>query len=152
MLSVGRFYIMITLCPARLCVRRVLLVGALCLPFLIVPVLGFAQSASFRSVDTNSDGVLTPDELIAAFGRAGANRLLRTTDHNGDRRITIAELRRGPIAQDGGDAATSGVSNPRDDRPAAGQGNGSGGGQNDEDDDTNDDGGDDGDDGDGDDD
>ena len=60
------------------------------------PVPAFAQSASFRSVDTNSDGVLTFDELVAKFGRDGANRLLRSTDHNGDRRITISELRRGP--------------------------------------------------------
>lgn len=61
-----------------------------------VPSPADAQSASFRAVDTNSDGVLSRNELIAAFGRAGSNRLLQTTDHNNDGRITIFELRRGP--------------------------------------------------------
>ena len=54
-----------------------------------------AQSASFRSVDTNRDGVLSFAELVAAFGREGALRLLRTTDFNGDNQITIRELRQG---------------------------------------------------------
>ncbi|WP_366870337.1 hypothetical protein [uncultured Tateyamaria sp.] len=53
------------------------------------------QSASFRSVDTNSDGMLSFDELVAAFGRDGARQLMRTNDHNGDNRITIGEIRRG---------------------------------------------------------
>lgn len=54
----------------------------------------YAQSASFRSVDSNSDGALSYDELVAAFGTGGANRLLQTTDHNGDGYITVFELRR----------------------------------------------------------
>ncbi|MEM9476938.1 MAG: hypothetical protein AAGA71_16710 [Pseudomonadota bacterium] len=76
------------------------------LVFILLPVLmlspdfAFAQSASFRSVDTNSDRVLTFDELAAAFGRDGAIRLLRSTDHNGDGRITIPELRRRPERDD----------------------------------------------------
>ena len=53
-----------------------------------------AQSASFRSVDTNSDGVLTRDELVATFGARGARRLLERSDHNGDGQLTIWELRR----------------------------------------------------------
>lgn len=54
-----------------------------------------AQSASFRSVDTDRNGILTLNELVATFGREGANRLLQSTDHDGDGRITISELRRG---------------------------------------------------------
>lgn len=54
-----------------------------------------AQTASFRSVDTNSDRALSRDELIAAFGAAGAARLLDTHDGNGDDRLTIRELRNG---------------------------------------------------------
>ncbi|WP_189371861.1 hypothetical protein [Tateyamaria omphalii] len=58
-----------------------------------------AQSASFRSVDTNSDRMLSFDELVAAFGRDGARQLMRTTDHNGDNMITIGEIRRGSRAE-----------------------------------------------------
>lgn len=52
-----------------------------------------AQSASFRSVDTNRDGVLSYDELVQHFGRDGAERLLRDSDQNGDRKLTVQELR-----------------------------------------------------------
>ncbi len=52
-----------------------------------------AQTASFRSIDTNSDGVLGFNELVAAFGEAGARRLIDDIDRNGDSRITIWELR-----------------------------------------------------------
>ena len=73
-----------------------------CIALLICLAPGVcAQSASFRSVDTNSDSVLTYDELVAAFGRTGANRLLQSTDHNGDNRISIIELRRGPTRKSG---------------------------------------------------
>ena len=58
------------------------------------PSEGSAQSASFRSVDTNSDGVLSFDELSAVFGASGADRLMRSNDHNGDGQISIRELRR----------------------------------------------------------
>ncbi len=54
-----------------------------------------AQTASFRSVDTNADGVLSFDELVAAFGTAGARKLLQDIDRNADNRITIMELRGG---------------------------------------------------------
>lgn len=77
------------LASGRLLLSAALLVGMMGAP-------ASAQSASFRSVDRNGDGVLTVDELIATFGRNGANRLLRSTDHNGDGRITLSELRRGP--------------------------------------------------------
>lgn len=62
----------------------------------VAPDHAKAQSASFRSVDTNGDRVLDFDELVAAFGRAGATRILSTTDRNGDGRITIFELRADP--------------------------------------------------------
>lgn len=84
-------------------ISRCALAVATCGTFLVAvlsPSPGAAQSASFRSVDTNSDGVLTFDELVAEFGRDGANRLMRSTDHNGDGRITISELRRGPDDDD----------------------------------------------------
>lgn len=86
-------------CSHRLFRRRWTLPLLLILLWLLmawVPSTVSAQSASFRAVDTNSDGVLSRNELIAAFGRAGAARLLRSTDHNNDGRITIFELRRGP--------------------------------------------------------
>lgn len=63
--------------------------------FLVItsPQQASAQSASFRSVDTNRDGVLSLDELTAEFGRQGAARLLRRTDRNKDNALTIRELR-----------------------------------------------------------
>lgn len=78
--------------------KRMCATVLLCLALLafLMPAPVSAQTASFRAVDTNSDGILSVNELVAAFGRAGANRLLQSTDHNGDGRITISELRRGP--------------------------------------------------------
>ena len=60
--------------------------------FLVVtsPQQGSAQSASFRSVDKNRDGVLSYRELIDQFGRAGADRLLRQSDRNNDDNLTIS--------------------------------------------------------------
>lgn len=52
-----------------------------------------AQSASFRSVDTNRDGVLSFDELAAQFGVEGARRLIQHSDSNNDNILTIPELR-----------------------------------------------------------
>ncbi|WP_299592760.1 hypothetical protein [uncultured Tateyamaria sp.] len=75
----------------------------------------YAQSASFRSVDSNSDGSLSFDELVAAFGRDGATRLMRSTDHNGDSRITIRELRRGPREEPEGGTSRSGSGDNDDD-------------------------------------
>ncbi len=77
-----------------------------------------AQTASFRSVDKNSDGVLSFNELVAAFGRAGAKRLLHRFDHSGDGRLTISELRAGRgDRQDGGDRDAGGRdSDDRDNR------------------------------------
>lgn len=89
--------------------RRVLLHFLFPLSFLVffAAAPASAQSASFRAVDTNSDGVLSQSELVAAFGREGANRLLRSTDHNADGRITIPELRRGPNENDDDDSQQS---------------------------------------------
>ncbi|MFY2825170.1 hypothetical protein [Ruegeria sp. MALMAid1280] len=54
-----------------------------------------AQTASFRLVDTNADGVLSIDEFVAAFGTAGARKLLQDIDRNGDNRIPNIEPRGG---------------------------------------------------------
>lgn len=93
------------------------------------------QSASFRSVDTNGDGVLTFNELAAAFGSDGANRLLRSTDYNGDGRITIFELRRGPGDDDRDNDQRPGSSADRDDDRADDRDDGDDGGDDDGDDD-----------------
>lgn len=100
------------------CASRFAQVIILCVVFTSValfPDPSSAQSASFRSVDTNSDRALTLDELVAAFGRNGANRLMRSTDHNGDGRITIPELRRGPDDEDRDDNRRPGSSRQADD-------------------------------------
>lgn len=97
-----------------LCAQAIVL-GVAFTNVVIFPTPAAAQSASFRSVDTNSDGVLTFNELAAAFGRDGANRLLNSTDHNGDGRITISELRRAPNDEDRDDDRRPGASNERDD-------------------------------------
>ncbi len=76
-----------------------------------------AQTASFRSVDTNSDNVLSFDELFEAFGRDGAFQILEQSDHNNDGRVTIHELRQNPEqarnSNDDGDDRDD--SNDRDD-------------------------------------
>ncbi len=72
---------------AVLCVVPVLTVS---------PLQALAQSASFRSVDTDSDRRLNRAELTTAFGAAGAARLLNRSDHNGDGVLTVGELRRDP--------------------------------------------------------
>lgn len=73
----------------------------------------FAQSASFRSVDTNSDLVLSRDELVRAFGSRGAARLLSQSDHNGDGKLTISELRQ--KVRSGGNTGDAGRTNSDDD-------------------------------------
>ena len=66
----------------------------LLLPLPLTPLAAHAQSASFRSVDTDGDGVLSRGELVAAFGAAGAAQLLDRSDHNRVGILTISELRR----------------------------------------------------------
>ncbi|WP_390911307.1 hypothetical protein [Pseudosulfitobacter sp. SM2401] len=93
----------------------------------------FAQSASFRNVDTNSDRVLSRDELVSAFGSRGAARLLSQSDHNGDGKLTISELRQGSRSGGGtGDASTNdnedGDDGDRDDSGSEGDGDGDGDG------------------------
>ncbi len=94
-----------------------------CGVFVAVAVLGpaHAQSASFRSVDTNRDGVLSFDELRAEFGRSGAERLLRQSDRNNDRTLTIQELRQ---RSDGDDRSTDRTSGDNDDDDEGGDDNG----------------------------
>lgn len=73
--------------PTALCIVVALLIG------FGLTAQASAQTASFRSVDRNADGVLSFNELVDAFGQAGARRLLERSDHNGDARLTIPELR-----------------------------------------------------------
>ena len=155
------------LARGRWCGRDIAVIALVMTNFAVSPVPASAQSASFRSVDTNSDRVLSFDELAAAFGRNGANRLLRSTDHNGDGRITIAELRRGPDddnrdddreddgdddgddnRDDRGDPGDDGGAGAADNGGADAGNNGAGNGGDDRGDDDGDDGDDDGDDGD----
>lgn len=99
--------------------KLVILLALIYLGFVLAPSSSMAQSASFRSVDTNSDGVLSFNELVAAFGLDGANRIMRSTDHNGDSRITILELRRSPDdddRDDGDDGEDDGDDDGGDDR------------------------------------
>lgn len=63
------------------------------LVLLSTPTAADAQTASFRAVDTDSNGVLSVDELVARFGPDGAARLLDRSDRDGDRSLTIPELR-----------------------------------------------------------
>lgn len=93
--------------------KRALLLALMCTGLTLTPSSGFAQSASFRSVDTNADGVLTFNELVAAFGRNGARRIMRSTDHNGDGRITIPELRRDPDDNARSNTGAGGSTAPR---------------------------------------
>ncbi len=97
-----------------------------------------AQSASFRSVDTNSDSALSFEELIAAFGRNGALQILAQSDLNGDGWVTIHELRKSleedrPANNDRGDDDRDDGNN-RDDDDDDGDGD-----DNDDDDDDDDD-------------
>lgn len=85
----------------------------------------FAQSASFRNVDTNSDRVLSRDELVSAFGARGAARLLSQSDHNSDGKLTISELRQGyRSGGDTGDARRGDRDDDDGDRDDDGDGDG----------------------------
>lgn len=93
---------------------------SMCLALYLVVTVTFsaqahAQSASFRSVDTNRDGALSLDELISAFGRAGAERLLRQSDRNNDNTLTILELRQQSDDDDRDADRTSRDNDDRDD-------------------------------------
>jgi hypothetical protein len=98
-----------------------------------------AQTARFRTVDTDSNGLLSYAELVAAFGRRGALSLLTSSDRNGDRQISVMELRQRAVAQQGQDDDDDGES-----AGSASRGTAAGGSDNDDDGGGNDGGGDDG--------
>lgn len=130
-------------------------IGGACAVLVICAFLtpALAQSASFRTVDTNSDRVLSRDELISAFGVRGAEQLLAQSDRNGDGKLTIFELRQGSRSRgDTGDTGRNdrddGDENADDDgdrddnssdRDGGGDGDGDGGGDGDGDGDGDDD-------------
>jgi len=109
--------------------RRAAWVGGACAVLVICTFWApaFAQSDSFRNVDTNSDRVLSRDELVTAFGARGAARLLSQSDSNGDGKLTIQELRQGSrSAGEGGDADRN-DKDDGDDDDGGGDDNGSAG-------------------------
>jgi hypothetical protein len=54
-------------------------------------VVAAAQSESFEMADANADGVLTQEEISAAFGADLVSRILDAEDANGDGILTRAE-------------------------------------------------------------
>lgn len=52
-----------------------------------------AQGRGFNSIDSDADGLLSLSELEAAFGAAGAERILLRSDSDGDGALTRREIR-----------------------------------------------------------
>ena len=52
-----------------------------------------AQGRGFNSIDSDADGMLSLSELEAAFGAAGAERILLRSDSDGDGALTRREIR-----------------------------------------------------------
>lgn len=52
-----------------------------------------AQSVPFERIDTDDNGVLSFEELSAAFGETGATRALANADLDGDDTLTTEEIR-----------------------------------------------------------
>ena len=75
----------------------------------------FAQALSFSAIDTNSDGVLSLEELEAAFGEDGALLLLSKNDRDGDKSISAAEVRLSQDDDDNDDDDDSDDSDDNDD-------------------------------------
>ena len=76
---------------------QLLLTTSLCA---VVSMPAFAQARSFSAIDTNSDGVLSLEELEAAFGEDGALLLLSKNDRDSDKSISADEVR---LSQDDDD-------------------------------------------------
>jgi len=76
---------------------QLLLTTSLCA---VVSMPAFAKSLSFSAIDTNSDRVLSKDELVAAYGVDDALLLLSKNDGNGDKSISADEVR---LSQDDDD-------------------------------------------------
>ena len=66
----------------------------LILSMILSPALAIAaaaQSEPFEMADTDGDGVLTQEEISAAFGADLVSRILAAEDANGDGALTRAE-------------------------------------------------------------
>ncbi|RYH08819.1 EF-hand domain-containing protein [Tropicimonas sp. IMCC6043] len=68
-----------------------LLLSTSVLAVMALPAL--AQERTFRSIDTNRNGVLERGELEEAFGSGGATTVLSRSDSDGDGKVTRKELR-----------------------------------------------------------
>ncbi|WP_170844791.1 EF-hand domain-containing protein [Aliiruegeria lutimaris] len=68
-----------------------LLLSTSVLAVMALPAL--AQERTFRSIDTNQNGVLERGELEEAFGSSGASKVLSRSDSDGDGKVTRSELR-----------------------------------------------------------
>ncbi len=75
--------------------------------FVLSASTALAQSLPFAEVDTDADGMLSNEELVAAFGEGGAE-ILMADDSDGDGMLSVAEIR---IAAD----ASAGMSDDMDD-------------------------------------
>ncbi len=75
--------------------------------FVLSASTALAQSLPFAEVDTDADGMLSNEELVAAFGEGGAE-ILMADDSDGDGMLSVAEIR---IAAD----ASTGMSDDMDD-------------------------------------
>jgi Ca2+-binding EF-hand superfamily protein len=76
--------------------------------------LVFAQDASlFEKLDANKDGVITADEAKTEDQKAYLERLLRTADKDGDKKLTKEEFQAGLKRADGPRPAETGRDTPR---------------------------------------
>ncbi len=66
--------------------------AAITTAFVLSASAAMAQSMAFADVDTDADGILSNEELVAAFGVEGA-AILMADDTDGDGMLSVAEIR-----------------------------------------------------------